>query len=126
MKKNLLLFTFLTIGASLFAQSEKEFFDYLVQKDFTQAEKYLDTDLNLCILDFDQMVNKNQAISQIRSFFIKNDPISYSIKHTGNSKGGQSTYFVAELRTSGGNFRMFAYFDTVGNSFKISEFRIEP
>jgi hypothetical protein len=125
MKKSFLVSIFILVGSSLFAQNEKAFFDHLINQDFDRAAAYFEPELNLCVLDFEDVVTKTEAVGKLRTFFAQNPPASYAIKHTGQSKGGQSNYYVVDLVTRQETYRLFAYFDKMGNQRKISELRIE-
>lgn len=125
MKKLLLSTLFIIVSVSVYTQKELVFFDQIILKQYDKSSQYFDSEINLCILDYEGLMGKREASSRMTSFFKDNTPISYEISHHGKSKGGQSNYYVCNLKTTGGNYRMFVYFDKVGNQFKINEFRIE-
>lgn len=125
MKKTTLIFLGLILSISLMAQNERAFFDALSQKQIDKAATYFGSELNLCIGDFENIVSAATAKQKIDRFFMEHSPLSYSVKHQGNSKGGNSSYFVVDLKTSDGQYRLFTYFDEQGNRNKITELRIE-
>ena len=101
------------------------FFDYLIKSDFDQMKMFFDENVDLCIDNFDKRVGKEEAMNKLQTFMKSNVPISYTIRHKGNSKGQQSNYYVSELLTSKSNYRLFVYFDKKNGSHKISEMRLE-
>jgi len=125
MKHIILIIASVLMTFSAFSQKEKVFFDHLIQQEFDQTAKYFGNEVELCIGDFEEMVSKNEAITRIKNFFAENNPKQYAIRHSGDSKGGQSNYYVLDLSTSNGSYRLFTYFDKVGDLRKISELRIE-
>ena len=118
------LFSFLFV-LQLNAQKEMAFFDQLIQQEYEQVGSYFGEDINICIDDFEDILNKQAALRKLKSFFASNQPKSYYLKHKGSSKGNQSSYYVCDLNTSNGDYRLFVYFDKVANSSKISELRLE-
>jgi len=106
-------------------QNEIVFFDQLIKKDLQQIKLYFDDNVDLCIENFDKRVGKEEAMNRLGAFLNSNPPVSYTIRHKGNSMGLKSNYYVCDLLTSKNNYRMFAYFDKKNGSNKISEFRLE-
>lgn len=125
MKSVLFALIFMVSATVGFAQQESVFFDRIVQREYDQAFRFFGNELNLCIGTFEDVISQTEASSRLTDFFGKNTPKSYIIRHKGNSKGGNSSYYVLDLNTSGGLYRMFTYFDKQGNAFKISELRLE-
>lgn len=125
MKKTILIFLGLILSFSIMAQKERSFFDALKNQEMDSAASYFGQELNLCIGDFEDLVSSSTAKQKVSRFLNEHSPLSYSIKHQGNSKGGNSSYFVVDLKTTNGQYRLFAYFDEEGNRNKITELRIE-
>jgi hypothetical protein len=125
MKKTILIIMGLIFSLSIMAQNERGFFDALKNQDMESAVKYFGREMNLCIGDFEEVVSSSSAKQKIGRFLNEHAPLSYSIKHQGNSKGGNSSYFVVDLQTASGPYRLFAYFDEEGKRNKITELRIE-
>ena len=114
MKKLLFSALILIFSASLFSQNELNFFDQIILKQYDKSAQYFDTEINLCILDYEGLIRQREASQRMASFFEDNTPISYEISHHGKSRGGQSNYYVCNLKTKGGNLKVF--FTKIDNS----------
>jgi hypothetical protein len=125
MKKPFIISFLLLTAISVYGQKELPFFDQIILKQYENSTQFFDSEVNLCILDYEGFISKRDATRRFIAFFEENTPISYEISHTGSSKGGQSSYYVSRLKTSGGTFRLFVYFDKIGSQIKINELRIE-
>lgn len=119
----LVVFIFITsVGKS---QNDKQFFNLLLTNDFSQIDGYFESTIDVCIEDYEAILSRNEATRKLKSFFEKNTAKDYSIKHKGDSAKMNSGYYVVDLFTTNGLFRMFLYFDRKNEYMKISEFRIE-
>ena len=125
MKKAIFFLFSLLFVLQLNAQKEMAFFNHLIQQEYEQLGLYFGEDINICIDDFEDVLNKGAALQKLKAFFASNKPKSFKIKHKGSSKGNQSSYYVSDLNTSNGDYRLFVYFNKTANSSKISELRIE-
>ena len=124
--KNIIFFiVFMILSATFYAQEEQQFFDQMLSKDYSSLNKYFDSEVEFYLDDYEDMINSREAAVKLEVFFNEHPPISYNIRHKGKSKGKQSNYYVCDLRTGKGSYRLFVYFDKKGNGSKICELRLE-
>ena len=77
---------------------------------------YFDNSVEISVLDREDVYNRSQAISVIRSFFQQNQPRSFSQVHKGTSKGNDSQYCIGNLVTASRNFRVYIYMKIDSNN----------
>ena len=93
--------------------------------DASTLSNYFDATLEITVLDKQDVLDKTKATETLKNFFTKNKPRSYNSVHQGSSKGSASHYTIGDMQTSGGNFRVYIYYKSNGNSMLIQEIRIE-
>ncbi|HRQ29437.1 MAG TPA: DUF4783 domain-containing protein [Saprospiraceae bacterium] len=118
-----LIFYFFTWD--IYSQSQNKIFDYVVTGNYEAIQQSFTQQVDICILSYEDLVNKNEATAKLKEFFSKNKPLQYTIKHKGNSRANQSAYIVADLLTQSGLFRMFVYLSEKNGVTFVNEFRIE-
>ena len=97
------------VSAVAFGQSENNFFNALKNNDTASLEVYLQDQIDLCIIDNQQILNKSTAINKLSTFLSSHKITAIEVLHKGNSKDKSSQYKVAKLTTAGGPFRVFVY-----------------
>ena len=97
----------------------------LSEGDASTLSNYFDATLEITVLDKQDVLDKTKATETLKNFFTKNKPRSYNSVHQGSSKGSASHYTIGDMQTSGGNFRVYIYYKSNGNSILIQEIRIE-
>ena len=91
--------------------------------DSHAISKFFGINVDLTILNQEEMYSKAQAEQLLKDFFAKNNPVSFSIIHTGISKEG-SKYAIGNLATSNGIiYRTYFYVKQSGNGSYIQELR---
>lgn len=93
--------------------------------DANALSSYLDSDVELTILDDVNILDKQAAKKAIDSFFKANKPTGYSQVHKGTSKGQKGQYSIGNLTTERGKFRVYIYLDVQGDKQLIQELRFE-
>ncbi|MEN9612346.1 MAG: hypothetical protein RLZZ628_3160 [Bacteroidota bacterium] len=94
--------------------------------DAAAISTYMDANVELNLLGKQDLYNKSQATQALNDFFSKNKPRNFNSGHVGSSKGNNSHYITGDLTTSGGNFRVYLYYNTDGgDKLVIKEIRIE-
>lgn len=68
--------------------------------------------------------SKSQAEMVLKNFFATHQPKSFAIAHQGTSPEG-SKYFIANMATSGGNYRTYVYAKAINGNLVIQEIRFE-
>ncbi|MCS6934961.1 MAG: DUF4783 domain-containing protein [Chitinophagales bacterium] len=106
------------------AQSFNEISNAIKQGNASALASFFQSNVEITIKDASNSYSKSQAEIVIKNFFSSNQPRSFSIAHEGTSPEG-SKYFIGNLSTSGGNYRMYVYAKTSGGSYSIQEIRIE-
>jgi len=121
-----ILINILLIGAlSVSAQTEVDFLNALGNGKTENLESYLSSNVNLCINDNQEKIERTAAIRKIRSFLKSKKITKYKILHNGKSADRNSSYRVARLKTKGGTYRVFAYSEKSGGESKVVEVRID-
>jgi len=125
MAKLVIFLVFYFFTGDVLAQSQNKIFDYIVSGNYEAVQQSFTQQVDICILSYEALVNKNEATAKLKEFFSKNKPIQYTFKHKGNSRANQSAYLVADLYTQNGMFRMFVYLSEKNGVTLVNEFRIE-
>ena len=97
----------------------------LSEGDATALNAFLDTTVELTLLDKQNVYDKSQATSALRDFFSRNKPRSFNAVHQGTSRGNTSHYTIGDMGTASGNYRVYLYYKSNGGSVLIQEIRIE-
>lgn len=122
-----LIFAILFLGtASLFAQTASIPAELSLAFKTGNVEKisdYLNSTVELVILDKEDFYSKKVAKTILTDFF-KNNPVKeFTIKH----QGGQihANFAIGSLKTDNGLFRVYFLLKKVGNQSLIHQLRIE-
>lgn len=123
--KTILIHVFLLTAVSLSAQTEVDFLNALGEGKTGNLESYLSMNVNLCINDEQEKVDRKAAIAKIRTFLKSKKIIRYKILHRGKSADKNSSYRVARIKTRAGTYRVFAYSERRNGKSKVVEVRID-
>ncbi len=126
--KRILVFSILFLPLGLFAQSAaavQSINQALGKGDVNALAAYFDQSVEVAIGDTEDLLPKAQALQSVRDFFAKNPAKSFSTVHQGTSKGRDSHYFIGNLVTAGGTFRVYVYLSKAGNEYRIQELRFD-
>ena len=97
----------------------------LSEGDATALNAFLDTTVELTLLDKQNVYDKSQATSALRDFFSHNKPRSFNPVHQGTSRGNTSHYTIGDMSTASGTYRVYLYYKSNGGGVLIQEIRIE-
>ncbi len=86
---------------------------------------YMDSSVDIKIMGEETTLAKTQAVQSLKNFFAKNKSKGFTQIHQGSSKGKESCYYIGELDSSGGKYRVYIYFKGAGSSQLIKEIRID-
>lgn len=87
--------------------------------------KYLNSSVELTILDNDGVYSKQQAEIILKSFFNQNPPKTVTMQHRGSSGQG-SKYGIAVYETNIAKYRIYVFIkEGASNTNMIHEMRIE-
>jgi hypothetical protein len=78
--------------------------------------------VEITVKDAGNSYSKSQAEMVLKNFFSSNQPKSFTVAHEGTSPEG-SKYFIGNLSTSSGNYRVFVLFSKAAGA--IQEIRFE-
>lgn len=123
--KTVLINLFLLTVLSVSAQTEVDFLNALGKGNMENLDSYLSNNVNLCINDNQEKINKSLAIKKIKTFLESKKVVKYKILHNGKSADKNSSYRVARIKTKAGTYRVFAYSEKAGSASKVVEVRID-
>lgn len=126
--KNLLIALFFAIPLLSFAGgpvNQSAITEAIAKGDIETLSEYFDESVEICILDLEDLLDKNEAKEEIQSFFTEHEPKSFTLVHDGTSKGQDSRYFIGDLKTSGETFRVYVYIMSASDNYLIQEIRFE-
>lgn len=94
--------------------------------DITTISSFMDETVEICLLNIDDFLDKDEATAAVKNFYSKYSPKSFKIVHEGVSKGKGSQYFIGDLKTSENeSFRVFIALDSSGDKDLIQQLRFE-
>jgi hypothetical protein len=97
----------------------------LSEGDAAALSTFLDTSVELTLLDKQNVYDKTQATTALKDFFSHNKPRSFNPVHQGTSRGNTSHYTIGDMTTASGNYRVYLYYKSNGGGVLIQEMRIE-
>lgn len=84
---------------------------------------YFAPNIDFSLLDQEDLYSKSQAEQVLKTFFLENKPLTFSIIHQGSS--AETKYFICALQTSKGNYRITVNAKHIANKDIISHLTIE-
>ncbi len=125
MGKYAIFLTFYFLNGGLSAQSQNKIFEYILSENYEAIQQSFTQQVDVCILSYEAMLGKNEAVARLKDFFTKNKPVQYTVRHKGSSRANLSSYIVSDMYTQNGVFRLFLFLTENNGSIRVSEFRIE-
>ena len=104
---------------SLPAQSLEEALAAFGKGDAARIGSWIESDVEMTILNDIDFYTKNDAVAALNSFFTKYPPKSITEMHKGTSKNSDSRFIIAELMAGTDRFRVYLYSEQNGNKFII-------
>ena len=89
-----------------------------------ELSKYLNSTVEILLLQKEDFYRKNVAETILRDFFNEYKTKSFTIRHQGARNDAQ--YAIGNLKTEKGDFRVYFLIKTVGREQLIHQIRIEP
>ena len=108
------------------AQNISNYFKDIAKKDLTQITTKFSEDMEVCVNDSQEFMDKKDAIAAIELFLEEVEPISASELHKGSSKNNKTQYRVGQLKSAKGNFRVFIYLEGSKDDFEIVGMLFNP
>jgi Domain of unknown function (DUF4783) len=93
--------------------------------DVEMLSKYLDSSVEVSILNKEDIYDKAQAVATLRDFFAKNKPKAFTVVHSGSTRGKAAEYCIGDLATSVTNYRVYVYMMVVNDNYVIKELRFD-
>jgi hypothetical protein len=92
--------------------------------DASALSKYINSTIELLLLDKEDFYKKNVAETILRDFFTEYKVKDYTPRHSGGINDAQ--YAIGNLKTEKGNFRVYFLLKKVDQELLIHQIRIEP
>lgn len=89
-----------------------------------ELSKYLNSTVELLLLQKEDFYKKNVAETVLRDFFNEYKVNSFTVRHQGARNDAQ--YAIGNLKTEKGDFRVYFLLKAVGKDLLIHQIRIEP
>ena len=122
---NKLLLVIMMAIFSISATGQSEIYTALSKGDVNALQTHLDSKVELCIFNKEDVFDRPDAVVLLKEFFGKHKVQGFKQMHSGASKGLESNYAIGQLTTDKGTFRVYMYFDTRNDKRTIQELRIE-
>lgn len=110
----------------LFAQvsEQKAIHGAFESGDAKRLGTYLAAGVDLSIRDVEGVYSQDQTIQILTRFFSDNPPSLFKQIHSGKSKS-EDYFYIGDLQTSKGNYRVTYFLKNAENGFVIKQLRIE-
>ena len=89
----------------------------------TELSKYMNSTIELLLLDKEDFYKKNVAETILKSFFTEYKTKDFTIRHQGARNDAQ--YAIGNLKTNKGDFRVYFLLKKVDKDLLIHQIRIE-
>ena len=89
-----------------------------------ELSKYLNSTVELLLLDKEDFYKKNVAETILRDFFNEYKTRDFTIRHQGAKNDAQ--YAIGNLKTEKGDFRVYFLLKKIDQELLIHQIRIEP
>ena len=123
MRHILLIILSFAFTLSVQAQIANKIFTLIKNQDTEGIISMADMEIDLCLLDDQNIYNRDEAKQKLRSFFTAHQPVSCEAVHTGKSKERKSAYILGKMKTNDGSvYRVFVYANARN---KLMELRID-
>ncbi|MEL7120515.1 MAG: DUF4783 domain-containing protein [Bacteroidota bacterium] len=87
---------------------------------------YFDQTVEVAIIENEDVYKRPEAVQMLKTFFVNNQPRSYTQVHRGTSESKDSMYSIGKLVTQGGStYRVYLYMNISGNKHLIKEVRFD-
>jgi hypothetical protein len=93
--------------------------------DATELGRFFDKQVEIAISSEEDIFNKEEAIKRVKAFFISHPPRSFNQVHQGTSRGNESHYYIGNLQTEKGAFRVYIYTRITNHEHVIKELRFD-
>ena len=119
----LLVFFTLTCSAQEQTQIPGEISIAIKAGNAAELSKYMNSTIELLLLDKEDFYKKNIAETILKDFFIEHKTKDFTIRHQGARNDSQ--YAIGNLKTDKGDFRVYFLLKKVNQDLLIHQIRIE-
>lgn len=112
----------LAVDTSLMAQNFESIAASIRSGNASALAANFSGNVEITVKDAGNSYSKSQAEMVLKNFFGSHQPKSFTVAHQGTSPEG-SKYFIGNLSTSSGNYRVFVLFSKAAGA--IQEIRFE-
>lgn len=124
--RNLFFFFIIVLPSLSFAQADFSGITKAISKgDIETLSQFFDSSVEIAIGDQEDIYEKPQAKEQVKAFFSKNPPKSFSEVHKGTSKGNDAQYCIGNLTAGSKQYRVYIYLKMAKDKNLIRELRID-
>lgn len=92
--------------------------------DASELSKYINSTVELLVLDKEDFYKKNVAETILKDFFAEYKVKDYTVRHNGGIN--ETQYSIGNLKTEKGDFRVSFLLKKVDQELLIHQIRIEP
>jgi hypothetical protein len=92
--------------------------------DASELSKYINSTVELLLLDKEDFYKKNVAETILKDFFTEYRIKDFTVRHQGGINDAQ--YAIGNLKTEKGDFRVYFLLKKVDQELLIHQIRIEP
>lgn len=121
----ILTFSILFLSLTISAQSVEQVKTAFASGNVTLLSGYFGEEVEISMNRKQDVLSGEEAKTEMKSFFAKHPPVSFSNVHKGASGKNGTGYFTGDLQTSKGVFRVFVYFEKADQNMWIKEIRID-
>jgi len=116
------LLSILFVFSAFFLQAQN-IFKSIAAQDLSSITRLLGEETDLCLLDDQEILSKNEVVKKLSSFLATIKPKSCEKVHSGNSVGNRSNYSLGKLITADNQaYRVFIFAE---EDETIKEIRID-
>lgn len=115
----------LLLGFNLHAQDYGVISKAFSDGNATELGRLFDAAVEYSVDGATSNLDRSEAENKMRSFFIDNEPRNFEIVHKGVSKHSDVHYCIAQLSSSGGNYRVMLYLHKSMDTYLIQSIEIE-
>ncbi|MEQ9188384.1 MAG: DUF4783 domain-containing protein [Cryomorphaceae bacterium] len=116
-----ILFLSFNLCAQDYAVISKAFSD----GNATELGRLFDTSVEYSVDGATSNLDRSDAENKMRTFFMDNEPRNFEIVHKGVSKQSDVHYCIAQLSSSGGDYRVMLYLHKSMDTYLIQSIEIE-
>jgi len=92
----------------------------------TELSKYMNSTIELILLDKEDFYKKNVAETILKDFFNEYRIKDFTVLHQGQGSKSDAEYAIGNMKTEKGDFRVYFLLKKVNQELLIHQIRIDP